>query len=103
LGAREAELQQREEELAAAVHDFEAERDQAAEADAQQRRRMLEELRQLEAGVEAAMGQLREAEEEAASVRRRVLETQGEAAEAEAARDKALLAHKAAQQVGQVV
>lgn len=100
LEAREVALQEREEELAAAVHSFESERDQAAEADAEQRRHMLDELRQLEAGVEAAMGQLREAEEEAAAVRRRVLEAQGEAAEAETARDRALLAHKAAQQVG---
>lgn len=100
LGGREAALAAREEELAAAMQEFEREREAQAEADEEQRQRTLAELRRLDEGIGEAMGQLRQAEEEAAEMRRRVQEVQREGAEAEAARDKALLAHTAAQQVG---
>jgi hypothetical protein len=99
LAGRESVLAGREEELAAAMRQFEAEREQQAEADEVQRQRTLAELRRLESGIDEAMSQLRHAEEEGRAMRQRLQGVQRETGEAEAARDKALLAHKAAQQV----
>jgi chromosome segregation ATPase len=101
LGEREAALAAREQDLAAAMQRFGEERQRQAAADEQQRQQTVAELQRLDAGISEAMGQLRQAEEEADAMRRRVGEVQREAGEAEAARDKALQAHKAAQQAAQ--
>ncbi len=103
LAARESALADREDELAAAMQQFEAERAAAAEEDDAQRAATLAELRRLEGGIDATMEDLRAAEAEAEAMRSRLAGVQRETAEAEAARDKALLAHKAAQQVGGTV
>ena len=101
LAGREATLAGREEELAAAVLQFERERDTQSEADAAQRQQMVGELRRLETAVDAALAQLRQAEAEGAAQRAALAAVQREVAEAEMARDSALRAHTAAQQVGQ--
>lgn len=101
LEEREAALAAREQDLAAAMQRFGEERLRQAAADEQQRQQTLAELQRLDAGISEAMGQLRQAEEEAEAMRRRVGEVQREAGEAEAARDTALQAHKAAQQAAQ--
>ena len=100
LAAREAALAAREEELAGAVRQYEAERAAAEEADAREREAALAELRRLEEGVEEAAAQLHAAEQEAAAERTRLDRVLAETADAEAARDAALLAHQAAEQVG---
>ena len=102
LEGREAALAAREHELAAGVAQFEDERAAAAAADEQDRQRAQGELRRLGAAVEEAVDQMRAAEAEATEQRDRLLAVQRDTAEAEAARDAALLAHKAAQQVGGV-
>lgn len=99
IAEREAALAAREDELTGAVQQFEAERQVAAEEDAAQREATLAELRQLEAGVHEAVSKLRAAEEEADAMREQLAQVQAETSDAEAARDTALMAHKAAQQV----